>query len=121
MTVTQNKIKQFFFCFFCVSTKQWLLAGEFSEFEYSRETRRHSPSRVARTRQTRQTRRHSPSRVARTRQTCRHSPSRVARTRQTRERRVWHVLRKFSESGESGKFGECRQDRFMYIKYVIFA
>ncbi len=34
---------------------------------------------------TRQTRRHSPSRVARTRQTCRHSPSRVARTRQTRE------------------------------------
>ena len=82
----------------------------------TRQTRQHSPSRVARTRQTR---RHSPSRVARTRQTRRHSPSRVARTRQTRERRVWHVLCEFSESGESGEFGECRLDRFMHIKYVI--
>ncbi len=69
----------------------------------------------------------SPSRVARARQTRRHSPSRVARTRQTRERRVWHVLCEFSESGESGKsgefgeFGECRLDRFMHIKYVICA
>jgi hypothetical protein len=33
---------------------------------------------------TRQTRRHSPSRVARTCQTRRHLPSHVARTRQTR-------------------------------------
>ncbi len=71
--------------------------------------------------ETRQTRRHSPSRVARTRQTRQHLPSRVARTRQTRERRVWRVLRKFSESGESGKFGECRLDHFMPIKYVICA
>jgi hypothetical protein len=70
---------------------------------------------------TRQTRRHSPSRVTRTRQTRRHSPSRVARTRQTRKRRVWQVLCEFSESGKSGKFGECRLDRFMYIKYVICA
>ncbi len=81
----------------------------------TRQTRRHSPSRVARTRQTR---RHSPSRVARTRQTRRHSPSRVARTRQTCERRVWWVLREFSESGE---FGECRLDRFIHKKYVICA
>ena len=92
----------------------------FGECEYSPkrpfsemcETRRHLPSRVARTRQTRK---HSPSRVARTRQTRRHSPSRVGRTRQTRKRRV---LREFSESGE---FGECRLDRFIYIKYVICA
>ena len=53
-----------------------------------------------------------------TRQTRRHSPSRVARTRQTRERRVWRVLREFNESG---KFGECRLDRFIHIKYVICA
>ena len=87
----------------------------FSEMCETRQTRRHSPSRVARTRQTR---RHSPSRVARTRQTRRHSPSRVARTRQTRERRVWRGLREFSESGE---FGECRLDPFIHIKYVICA
>ena len=49
---------------------------------------------------------------------CLLAPSRVARTRQTRERRVWQVLREFSESGE---FGECRLDRFMHIKYVICA
>jgi hypothetical protein len=98
----------------------------FGEFEYSpkwpfsemcrtRQTRRHSPSRVA---WTCQTRRHSPSRVVRTRETRRHLPSRVARTRQTRERRVWQVLCEFSESGE---FGEYRLDRFMHIKYVICA
>jgi hypothetical protein len=81
------------------------------------QTRRHSPSRVTRTRQTR---RHLPSHVLRTRQTRRHSPSHVARTRQTRER-VWQVLCKFSKSGESGEFGECRLDRFMHIKYVICA
>ncbi len=62
----------------------------FSEMCETRQTRRHSPSRVARTRQTR---RHSPSRVARTCQTRRHSPCSVARTRQTRE-------------GEFGEFGE---------------
>ncbi len=89
-----------------------------SEMCWTRQTRRHSPSRVTRTRQTR---RHSPSRVARTRQTRQHSPSRVARTRQTRERRVWQVLCEFSESSESGKFGKCRLDRFMHIKYVICA
>ncbi len=87
----------------------------FSKMCETRQTRRHLPNRVARTRQTR---RHSPSRVARTRQTRRHSPSHVARTRQTRKRRV---LREFSESGESGEFGECRLDRFIPIKYVICA
>ncbi len=71
--------------------------------------------------ETRQTCRHSPSRVARTRLTRQHLPSRVARTRQTRKRRVWRVLCEFSESGESGEFGECRLDRFMHIKYVICA
>ncbi len=62
--------------------------------------------------------------MCRTRHTCqtrRHSPSRVAQTRQTRERRVWQVLRKFSECGESGKFGECRLDHFMHITNVICA
>ena len=73
------------------------------------------------TRQTRQSRRHSPSRVAWTRQTRRHSPSRVARTRQTRKRRVWRVWRDLCEFSESGRFGECRLDRFMHIKYVICA
>jgi hypothetical protein len=34
---------------------------------------------------------------------------------------VWRVLRKFSESGESGEFGECRLDCFIHIKYVICA
>jgi hypothetical protein len=85
----------------------------FSEMWETRQTRQHSPSRVARTRQTR---RHLSSCVARTRQTPRHSPSPFARTRQTRERRVWQVLRKFSESGESGEFGECRLDHFIHIK-----
>jgi hypothetical protein len=94
---------------------EYLPKRPFSEMCRTRQTRRHSPSRVARTRQTRQ---HSPSRVARTRQTRRHSPSRVGRTRQTRERQVWHVLGEFSESGE---FGECRLDHFMHIKYVICA
>jgi hypothetical protein len=37
------------------------------------------------------------------------------------ERWVWQVFCKFSESGESGKFGECRLDHFMQIKYVICA
>ncbi len=112
-----------------VMSKQWLLGGKFSEFEYSpkrpfseicetRQTHQHSPSSVARTRKTRLD---SPSHVVRTHQTRRHLPSRVARTRQTCERRVWWVLRKFSESGESGKFGECRLDHFMHIKYVICA
>jgi hypothetical protein len=86
--------------------------GTFRVNIVTRQTRRHLPSRVARTRQTRQ---QSPSRVARTRQTRRHSPSCVAQARQTRKRRVWQVLCEFSESGE------CRLDRFMHIKYVICA
>ncbi len=45
----------------------------------------------------------------------------VLRGLATCERRVWHVLCKFSESGESGEFGECRLDLFMHIKYVICA
>ena len=89
--------------------------GAFRVDVVTRQTRRHLPSRVARTRQTQQ---HSPSLVARTRQTCRHSPSPVARTRQTRERQVWHILCEFSNSG---KFGKCRLDHFMHIKYVIYA
>ncbi len=92
--------------------------GTFRVDVVTRQTRWHSPRRVARTRQTR---RHLPSRVARTRQTHWHSPSRVARTRQTCERQVWQVLCKFSESGKSGEFGECRLDRFMHINYVICA
>ncbi len=70
---------------------------------------------------TRQTRRHSPSRVAQTRQTRRHLPSRVARTRQTLKRQVWQVLQVLCEFSESGKFGECRLDHFMHIKFVICA
>ena len=31
------------------------------------------------------------------------------------------MLREFSESGESGEFGECRLDRFIHIKYIICA
>ncbi len=95
--------------------------GTFRVDVVTRQTRRHSPSRVTRTRQTR---RYLPSRVSRTPQTRRHLPSRVARTCQTRKRRVWQVLCKFSESCESGKSGEfveCRLDRFMHIKYVINA
>jgi hypothetical protein len=30
----------FYMIIYCIYIKQWLLAGEFSEFEYSRETRR---------------------------------------------------------------------------------
>jgi hypothetical protein len=87
---------------------------------------------------TRQTRRHSPSRVARTRQTRRHSPTiyrvlaRLADIRQAVLRglarlakgkfgKFWRVLREFSESGKSCKFGDCRLDRFIHIKYVICA
>ncbi len=47
-----------------------------------------------------------------------------ARTRQTRERQVWQVwqlLHEFSEFGEFGEFSECRLDRFIHIKYVIYA
>jgi hypothetical protein len=65
-----------------------LVFGAFRVDVVTRQTRRHSPSRVTRTRQTR---RYSPSRVSRTRQTRRHSPSRVARTRQTREIRVRRI------------------------------
>ena len=104
----------------------------FSEMCETRQTRRHSPSRVAQTRQTRrhspsrvartrQTRRHSPSHVARTRQTRRHSLNHVARTRQTRERQVWQVLLEFSKVGEFGEFSECSLDHFIHIKYVICA
>jgi hypothetical protein len=70
---------------------------------------------------TRQTRRHSPSRVTQTRQTRRHLPSRVARTRQTLKRQVWQVWQVLCEFSESGKFGECRLDHFMHIKFVICA
>ena len=67
---------------------------------------------------TRQTRRHSPSRVARTRQTRRHSLSRVARTRQTRQHALWRVFEKnvtrldtfarvTCESREFGASGHC--------------
>jgi hypothetical protein len=97
---------------------EYLPKWPFSEMCRTRQTRRHSPSRVAWSHQTRQ---HSPSRVARTRQARQHLPSRVARARQTRERWVWQVLHKFGECGKSGEFGECRLDHFMHIKYVIWA
>ncbi len=50
--------------------------------------------------------------ICETRQNRRHSPKCFARTRQTRERQV---LRKF------GEFSECRLDRFIHIKCVIWA
>jgi hypothetical protein len=56
-----------------------------------------------------------------TRQTRRHSPNHFAGTRQTREMQVWRVLWGYGKFGKSGKFGECRLDRFIHIKYVICA
>ncbi len=125
----------------CNWLKQWLLAGEFSEFKYSRETRRFWRVRVLAKTAVFWNMRDSPDSPTFAKPCCTDSPDSptfaksccadspdsptfaklVARTRQTRERRVWQVLREFSESGESGEFGECRLDRFMHIKYVICA
>ncbi len=93
-------------------TKQWPLAGEFVEFEYSPKW---SFWKIGRTRYIRQ---HSPTCFGWTRYIRRHSPNHFARTRWTRERQVWRLLHEFSEFG---KFSECRLDRFIHIKYVICA
>ena len=81
----------------------------------TRQTRRHSPSRLPRTRQTR---RHSPNRLPSTRQTRRHSPSRLPSTRQTRRhspnrlprtRYIRHSIHSTHshEFGEFGASGHC--------------
>jgi hypothetical protein len=37
------------------------------------------------------------------------------------ERQVLREFGKFGEFSESGKFSECRLDRFIHIKYVVCA
>jgi hypothetical protein len=110
----------------CILIKQWQLASEFCECEFcecceysreysrthaflvdvvTRQTRQHSPSRVARTRQTR---RHLPSWVARTRQTRQHSPKAISKknvTRLNKFARVTHESREFGASGHSSQSG----------------
>ncbi len=82
----------------CVFLKQWLLAGEFSEFEYL--LARNSPfSEMC---ETCQTRRHSPSHVARTRQTRRHSPT-IYRVLADIRQAVLRGLARLAK-GESGEF-----------------
>ena len=92
-----------------VISKQWPLAGEFVEFEYSPKWPFWKIGR------TRYIRRHWPPFLARTRYIRPKFANHFARTRQTRERQVWQLLHEFSE------FSECRLDRFMHIKYVICA
>jgi hypothetical protein len=96
--------RTFFSWAVCVLSKQWPLASKFCECEFC-ECCEYS-------------RKYSRTRLRCVSCWCCDSPSRVARTRQTRERQVWRVLCEF---GESGKFGECRLDRFMHIKDVICA
>ena len=94
----------------------------------TRQTRRHSPSRLPRTRQTRrhlpnrlpstrQTRRHSPSRLPSTRQTRRHSPNRLPRTRYIR-----HSIHSTHshEFGEFGASGHCLKKMHSFILLVHF-
>ena len=98
-----------------VIIKQWPLAGEFVEFEYSPKWPFWKIGR------TRYIRRHWPPYFARTRYIRPTFANHFARTRQTRERQVWQFLHEFSKFSEFGEFSECRLDRFMHIKYVICA
>ncbi len=86
-----------------------------NDLSYHAGLRQHSPSRVARTRQTR---RHSPSRVARTRQTRQHLPHHLPSTRQTRRHspktifeknvtRLATFARVIRHSREFGASGNC--------------
>ncbi len=80
-------------------SKEWLLARKFCEFEYSPKTR-HFQKYAS----TRQTRRHSPSRVARTRRTCRHLPKAIFEKNVTRIAKFTRVIfesRKFGASSHS--------------------
>jgi hypothetical protein len=114
------------------------LCGAFRVDVVTCQTRRHSPSRVAWTRQacrhspsrvarTRQTLRHLPSCVARTRQTCRHSPRSVARTRQTRrhspkaifEKNVTRLDKFARVRRESCKFGASGHS-LLFLQYNKF-
>ena len=93
--------------------KQWPLAGEFVEFEYSPKIRQFGefeyspkcpfspfwPDSI-----------HSPA----IRQPL--SPDSI----HSRKANL-HEFSEFSEFGEFGKFSECRLDRFIHIKYVICA
>ncbi len=90
-----------------VLSKQWPLAGEFVEFEYS-------PFwKIGRTGYIRPTfANHFP----RTRYIRPTFANHFARTRQTRERQVWKLLHEFSEFSEFGDFSECRLDRFIHKK-----
>jgi hypothetical protein len=69
-------------------TKQWLLAGKFSKFEYSPNIRRFW-------------------RVLEFAKTS--DPPNFCDSR----RQIWQVLSEFSEFGKFGKFGEGRLDRFI--------
>ncbi len=79
----------------------------------TRQTRRHSPSRVARTRQTRQ---HSPSRVARTRQTGGHSPKAIFEKNVTRLDTFARVIR---HSREFGASGHCLVFFQIFISFLL--
>jgi hypothetical protein len=100
------------FLFFSQKSKQWPLAGEFVEFEYSPKW---SFWKIGRTRYIR---RHWPPYFARTRYICPAFANHFPRTRYIRERQIWQLLHEFSEFGE---FSECRLDRFIHIKNVIWA
>ncbi len=96
-----------------IRIKQWPLAGEFVEFEYS-------PKwpfwKIGRTRYIRPTIANHFPRTLYIRPTF---ANHFARTRQTRERQVWQLLHEFSEFSEFGKFSECRLDRFIH-KNIFF-
>ncbi len=126
---------------FCVLFKQWLLAGEFSEFEYSHETRRFWRVRVLTKTAVFRNVRDSPDSPTFAKPCCADLPDSQTFAKSCcadlpdsptfakpccadspdSQKGVWQVLHEFSESGESGEFGECRIDRFIHIKYVICA
>ncbi len=115
------------FNFFWVETKQWPLAGEFVEFEYSPKIRQfgkfeyspkwpfppfwpdsiHSPANRQLL---------SPDSIHSTDIRQPLSPDSI----HSRKANL-HKFSKFSEFSEFGKFSECRLDRFIHIKYVICA
>jgi hypothetical protein len=79
--------------------KQWLLAGEFSEFEYSRETRRFWRVRV----------------LAKTCQTRRHSPNAIFEKNVTRLATFARVIR---HSREFGASGHCLHKMFVFETFL---
>jgi hypothetical protein len=110
-----------------VKCKQWLLAGEFSEFEYSPEIGHFWQIRVLAKMvflKNWSDSLNSPSFANLVCSDSQDSPTfanLISGTHQTCKSQVLQVISEFGKFGEFGEFSECRLDRFIHIKYVMCA